>query len=219
MGTVTETGLATGSGRRTEPGRRAEKKAATREALQRAAARMFEERGFQNTTVKDIAAAAGVTERTFFRYFPSKEDLVYSEVLDLLPPLQAEIRSRPAEESPLTTVLNGLAVAAAQSGSAFAILFVGMPARADGAPSRPTRPVLVEFEDGIAAALTPRLRRQHPDEEPWRLAFRASVLARAAVGAMRSALIAYADRAQGHRSPGTFLELLDDAFAVLRTGG
>lgn len=140
MGTVTETGLATGSGRRTEPGRRAEKKAATREALQRAAARMFEERGFQNTTVKDIAAAAGVTERTFFRYFPSKEDLVYSEVLDLLPPLQAEIRSRPAEESPLTTVLNGLAVAAAQSGSAFAILFVGMPARADGArPAPPGR--------------------------------------------------------------------------------
>ena len=62
------------SGEAEPVGRREANKRATREALSRAAQTLFTEQGFAATTVRDIADAAGVTERTFFRYFESKED-------------------------------------------------------------------------------------------------------------------------------------------------
>lgn len=56
---------------------RARKKAVTREALIDAAFVMFRDRGYAETTVDDISAAAGVSRSTFFRYFPSKEAVVF----------------------------------------------------------------------------------------------------------------------------------------------
>ena len=58
-------------------GLRQRKKAATREALVREALALFSERGFEATTVDEIAARAGVSRRTLFRYFPSKEALAF----------------------------------------------------------------------------------------------------------------------------------------------
>jgi TetR/AcrR family transcriptional regulator, regulator of mycofactocin system len=49
----------------------------SREALERAAFALFEERGFDQTSIDDIADAAGIGRRTFFRYYPSKNDLVW----------------------------------------------------------------------------------------------------------------------------------------------
>lgn len=57
-------------------GLRARKKAATEQAIVDAAMRLFGRHGFGATTVDQIAAAAGVGRRTFFRYFPTKEDVV-----------------------------------------------------------------------------------------------------------------------------------------------
>ena len=89
-------------------GRRELNKRATREALEQAAKQLFAERGFAATTVRDIADAAGVTERTFFRYFAGKEELILDDVLAGLPLLQTAIVTRPAEEAPLVAVARAI---------------------------------------------------------------------------------------------------------------
>ncbi|MGW2842503.1 TetR family transcriptional regulator [Streptomyces sp. NPDC001493] len=59
--------------------RRPAKKAPMREALAEAAFELFMEKGFERTTVDDIVARAGVGRRSFFRYFPSKDDVVFPD--------------------------------------------------------------------------------------------------------------------------------------------
>lgn len=76
---------------------RERKKARTREALIAAAIELFESRGYEGTTIDDIAAAADVSPRTFFRYFASKEEVAVGDDLD--PMLMQMIAGRPAGES------------------------------------------------------------------------------------------------------------------------
>ena len=81
---------------------RERRKAETRQRLQEQALRLFVERGFEATTVEQIAAAAGVSHMTFFRYFPTKEDAVLSDSFD--PLLVAAIQARPRTEDPVTRI-------------------------------------------------------------------------------------------------------------------
>jgi AcrR family transcriptional regulator len=63
-------------------GLRERKKAKTRAAIQRHAWRLFQEQGYAATTVDQIAEAAEVSQSTFFRYFPTKEDVVLTDDYD-----------------------------------------------------------------------------------------------------------------------------------------
>ena len=83
-----------------------------RERLVAAALQLFSERGFDDTTVAEIADRAGLTKSTFFRYFPDKRD-VLTAGQETLSRLFAEgIARAPADATPLTAVAAGLESAA-----------------------------------------------------------------------------------------------------------
>ncbi|MFF5489890.1 TetR/AcrR family transcriptional regulator [Streptomyces virginiae] len=90
----------------TPPGLRERKKAQTRRTIQEHALRLFLERGYQNTTVEEIAAAAGVSHMTFFRHFPTKEAVVESDDYDAL--IVRLVQERPPCEDGLTALRNAL---------------------------------------------------------------------------------------------------------------
>jgi AcrR family transcriptional regulator len=67
-----------------EPDWRQRKKSATRDRIRASALRLFREQGYDATTVEQIATAAGVSHMTFFRYFPTKDDVALSDSYDPL---------------------------------------------------------------------------------------------------------------------------------------
>jgi AcrR family transcriptional regulator len=86
------------------PGLRERKKRRTRELIATAALDLFGQRGYHATTVADIAAAADVSERTVFTYFPTKEDILFSDHADVRERLAAALAGRPAGASALDTL-------------------------------------------------------------------------------------------------------------------
>ncbi|MER6394917.1 TetR family transcriptional regulator [Kitasatospora sp. NPDC001603] len=68
--------------------------------LAEAALLLLAENGFEAVTIDEIAVTAGVSKRTFFRYFASKEDVVVQVLADLGPGMCAELAARPAAEPP-----------------------------------------------------------------------------------------------------------------------
>jgi AcrR family transcriptional regulator len=85
-----------------QAGLRERKKAKTRAAIQTEALRLFLAQGYAQTTVERICEAAEVSESTFFRYFPTKEDVVAHDRYD--PLLIAAFHSQPAELTPIQAI-------------------------------------------------------------------------------------------------------------------
>jgi AcrR family transcriptional regulator len=100
---------------RTRPGLRERKKARTRATIRACAMRLFREQGYDATTIEQIIEAAEVSETTFFRYFPTKEDVVLQDDYD---PMLIEAFQAQPPELPLVPALR----------AAFASAFAGMSA-------------------------------------------------------------------------------------------
>jgi AcrR family transcriptional regulator len=87
---------------RPRPGLRERKKAKTKAAIQREALRLFREQGYEATTIEQIAEAAEFSPSTFFRYFPTKEDVVMYDDLD--PLVIAGFQAQPPGLSPVAAL-------------------------------------------------------------------------------------------------------------------
>jgi AcrR family transcriptional regulator len=90
------------------PGLRERKRQQTRERLTRVAMALFLERGFEATTLDDIAAAADISRRSFFHYFASKEDVVFAWHEESTAALIAAVAARPSDESMLAAAENAI---------------------------------------------------------------------------------------------------------------
>ncbi|TQF10792.1 TetR family transcriptional regulator [Myxococcus llanfairpwllgwyngyllgogerychwyrndrobwllllantysiliogogogochensis] len=78
------------------------------ERLQDAAMQLFQERGYDRTTVEEIAARAGLTERTFFRYFADKREVLFSRSKELEALIVNAIADAPKEMAPIDVVAAAL---------------------------------------------------------------------------------------------------------------
>lgn len=82
------------------PGLRDRKKQRTRQAIESVALRLFEEQGFEGTTIDQIAAAAEIAPRTFFHYYPSKEDVVLADYASRLDRIEAALKASTSDQAP-----------------------------------------------------------------------------------------------------------------------
>lgn len=202
---------------REQPGRREANKRATRAAIQTAADRLIADHGFEATTVREIAQAANVTERTFYRYFDGKEDLVVSEATAWMDRLHDAITGRPADEPPLQAVEHAMVELSRQidasSRSQLIWLFTNQTGAVEMLRRADIKPLL-RVEHMVASALLARtattdaesVRRAQADAE---LAARVSIAVfRTVAGQRRRAL------AQGIEAPAAG-ELITRAFERL----
>jgi AcrR family transcriptional regulator len=157
--------------------------ASTRARLQGEALRLFADRGYDETTVADIAAAAGVTQMTFFRHFPAKELVVVDDPYD--PAIAQGVAAQPDDLPVVERVRRGLLAAWEQLEEADDAQFrlrlrIGACHRGLRARMRENS---VQTEAAIAAALT---ERGVPT-------FEAAVAAAAVIGALTAALLEWAN--------------------------
>jgi AcrR family transcriptional regulator len=196
-------------------GRREANKQATREALADSARRLFAERGYAGTTVRDIAADAGVTERTFYRYFGDKSALLAEELRGWIERLGRDIVARPASESDLdaveAAVLSLARRRARETGETGRWLHEDPRRGMDLIRASMPRPLL-RLEGAIAAALLERAAAQGRDLD----AFRADVVSRISIAVVRNALLGFRAQEAGEGRPVSLITLLRRGFAVAR---
>jgi AcrR family transcriptional regulator len=180
----------------------------TRRNLLASARRLFAERGFQATSAADIAADAGVTERTLFRYFSSKAALVLDEAFALIPEMFEVVRKRPPEEPPYEAVCQGI-LEFFKGRDVLFVQVVGAPGAVD-LPISDRQRTLIDFEELLARVLHDRYSLPDSDQVT------AAVWARASIGAIRTALgVLVGTRTAEGLAKGGFTDAIRACFAVL----
>lgn len=192
-------------------GLRERNKARTREEIIEAALGLFEERGYDATRCEDIAAAADVSVRTFFRYFDTKLDVVMATTGDERPgeTFIAELLSRPPAEGPVTAFGNMMRapIVEFELGRTLEVRQILLMLTTPGLES-----LLLEhfrrIESVLVGAIATRLNRPADDLDAW-------LLAAALCAAMRIAFVHWANSAA---QPGALWPLLHERLDRLEHG-
>jgi AcrR family transcriptional regulator len=187
--------------------RRELKKLATHRALASAARELTLERGLDAITVDEIAAAAGVSPRTFFNYFSCKEEAIVGVEPWMIQAMADEVRRRPDTEDPFTALL---AVLAADEDSEIARRWTARAELAGRYPELIPRQMagLIQFERALTAAIGARLGVD-PDVDPY-----PGLVVAWAVATLRSTLEWWIENDR----PVHLREALHRAFVVLAEG-
>jgi len=190
-------------------GLRERKKARTRAAIREHALRLFRAQGYAATTVEQIAAAAEVSPSTFFRYYPTKEDVVLRDDFD--DRMLEAFQRQPPSLSPVAALRAGIREALASLTQAEWAEFQEMTALGMAIPEVRARMMdeLTRTINTVADALARRLGRS-PDD----LAVR--VYAGAVFGALM-AVMGPETYSEGRIDPAVF-DRADQALAMLESG-
>jgi AcrR family transcriptional regulator len=149
-----------------EIGRRERKKQATRRALADAALRLFDQQGFDTTTVEQIADVVDVSARTFHRYFERKEDVLFADHAEHIAKFRALLEQRPADEAPLRSVRLALLVSTRELESRAELVFI----RARLSTESPAhRAYNLRYLDDWARAISDHVaaRTKSKPSDPW----------------------------------------------------
>ena len=193
-------------------GLRERKKQRTREAIIDAALRLFAERGFERTTVADIAAAADIAPRTFFGYFAAKEDVVFHDFDRAYAGLQERLTHREPGETAIDAMRGWIAALLAEADfeDPREILTREL-IRSTPALREHDRALMSRFEVALGDAVASDLG---PDQGPLR-----PRMVAAAAGAALSMLEAfYDDKVDLLSTDADPMAMVDEALTFLRGG-
>jgi AcrR family transcriptional regulator len=177
----------------------------SRGRLAQAAMELYSEQGFENTTVAEIAGRAGLTERTFFRHFADKREVLFSGAGEFQELLVAKVANAPDSLTPIDAAAEGLLAAAAmlQQREEFA----RQRAKIIAANAELRERELIKFAS-LSAALADTLRGRGVTEPT------ASLTAEVAMAVFRSAFERWIDQAGGRDFPQLIRDSLEELTAL-----
>jgi AcrR family transcriptional regulator len=192
-------------------GLRERKKAKTRAAIRQHALRLFREQGYSATTIEQVAAAAEVSPATFFRYFPTKEDVVLQDDVDIVT-LEA-LDAQPSDLSPIAAFRGAAAAAREQMSDEDMERFTETTRLTLSVPEIRARALdeLIRTTDVITAAIAARIGRTADD-------FAARNMAGAIIGVIMAATMPWQALGTGSTNVDELFDRIDAGLAHLEAG-
>ena len=153
----------------TEDSLQVRKQQLVRDAIYDAAIKLFAVKGFDETTVEEVAQAAGVSRRSFFRYFASKDDLLAQNVVNFGSVLGATITACSQALTPLETVRETVLCVLKQSAAQPHTRQIIEISQRSASARQAHHSRMMEVEDVVAAAFAGRLKSASKDDMKPRL--------------------------------------------------